>query len=312
MSELVTPDDIERAAVLLDGRVRRTPIVHVGPGELGLPVPAVLKLELLQHAGSFKPRGAFHRVLTAGEIPAAGLIAASGGNHGAAVAHVAHALGHAAEVFVPSTSPPLKRERIASLGARVVVVEGYYDDAQQAADARAAETGAFAVHPYDHAAVVAGQGTMGRELEAQVPELDTVVVACGGGGFIAGQAAWFRDRVRIVSVEPETSQCLRAARRAGHPVDVEVEGLAADSLGARRLGAVPWTLVERFVDDAVTVSDDEIRAAQRAAWAELRLIVEPGGAAALAALRCGAYRPQAGERVAVVVCGANCDPASVQ
>ncbi len=310
--ELVTPDDIERAAALLDGHVRRTPVLETAAGELGLPGPAVLKLELLQHTGSFKPRGAFHRVLTADQIPPSGLIAASGGNHGAAVAHVARALGHPAEVFVPSTSPTIKRDRIAALGAQVVVVEGYYDDAQRAADARAGETDAFAVHPYDHAAVVAGQGTMGRELEAQVPGLDTIVVACGGGGFIAGQAAWFRDRVRIVSVEPATSQCLRAAKMAGRPVDVEVAGLAADSLGARRIGSVPWVLVDRFVDEAFIVPDDEIRAAQQAAWAELRLVVEPGGAAALAALRSGVYRPAPGERIAVVVCGANCDPASVQ
>jgi threonine dehydratase len=312
LADVVTPDDIERAAERLRGRVRRTPVVDVGAGELGLARPAVVKLELLQHTGSFKPRGAFHRVLTAGQMPAAGLIAASGGNHGAAVAYVARALGHAAEVFVPATSPALKRERIASLGAKVVVIDGYYDDAQQAADARAAETGAFAVHPYDHAAVVAGQGTMGRELDAQAPRLDTVLVACGGGGFIAGQAAWFRDRVRIVSVEPETSQCLRAALRAGQPVDVEVAGAAADSLGARRIGAVPWALVHQFVDEAVVVADDEIKAAQRAAWAELRVVVEPGGAATLAALRCGAYRPARHERVALVLCGANCDPSSVQ
>ncbi|HWC66925.1 MAG TPA: threonine/serine dehydratase [Acidimicrobiales bacterium] len=312
VSPLVDPDDVERAAEHLSGRVRVTPVVDVGAGELGLPCSAVLKLELLQHTGSFKPRGAFHRVLTAGAIPDVGLIAASGGNHGAAVAYVARALGHRAEVFVPSTSPAMKRDRISSFGAEVVVVDGYYDDAQRAADERAQRTGAFAIHPYDHAAVVAGQGTLGRELDVQMPALDTVVVACGGGGLIAGVAAWFRERVRVVSVEPESSQCLRAARLAGHPVPVEVAGLAADSLGAGRIGAVPWTLVEHYVDEAVTVEDDEIRAAQRALWAELRLVAEPGGAAALAALRSGAYRPSRGERVSVVVCGANCDPASVQ
>jgi threonine dehydratase len=308
----VTPDDIERAAERLAGRVRLTPVVEVAATELATPTDTVLKLELLQHTGSFKPRGAFHRVLTAGPIPPSGLIAASGGNHGAAVAYVARALGHRAEVLVPSTSPEMKRARIASFGATVVVVEGYYDDAQRAADERAAETGAFAVHPYDHAAVVAGQGTVARELEAQSPALDTVLVACGGGGFIAGQAAWFRDRVRIVSVEPDSSQCLRAAKVAGRPVEVGVSGLAADSLGAGRVGDVPWALVERFVDEAVTVPDDEIRAAQQSLWSELRLVAEPGGAAALAALRCGAYRPVRGERVAVVVCGSNCDPATVQ
>jgi threonine dehydratase len=308
----VTPDDIERAAERLVGRIRLTPVVAAGSADLGVPSDTVLKLELLQHTGSFKTRGAFHRVLTAGPMPAAGLIAASGGNHGAAVAYVARELGYPAEIFVPSTSPAMKRDRIASFGAAVIVVDGYYDDAQDAADSRAAESGAFAVHPYDHAAVVAGQGTMARELEGQAPGLDTVVVACGGGGFIAGQAAWFRDRVRIVSVEPDSSQCLRAAKAADQPVDVEVSGLAADSLGARRIGEVPWALVERFVDEAVTVPDEEIRAAQRALWSALRLVVEPGGAAALAALRTGAYRPARGERVAVAMCGANCDPATVQ
>jgi threonine dehydratase len=239
------------------------------------------------------------------------LIAASGGNHGAAVAHVAARLGHHAEVFVPSTSPAMKRDRIAALGADVRVIAGYYDDAQAAADERASETGALLVHPYDHADVVAGQGTMGRELERQAGPLDTVVVATGGGGFVGGQAAWFAGRVRVVSVEPATSRCLHAALEAGRPVPVEVEGLAADSLGAAQLGGVAWEAVKRYVDRAVLVDDEAIRAAQRAIWDGLRLVAEPGGAAALAALRTGAYQPAPGERVAVVVCGANCDPTTV-
>jgi threonine dehydratase len=272
-----------------------------------------LKLELLQHAGSFKPRGAFNRVLVEPEIPPSGLIAASGGNHGAAVSFVARTLGCSAEVFVPSTSPETKRRNIERFGATVEVIEGLYDDAQLAANTRQACTGALMVHPFDHVATVAGQGTMARELERQLPagSIDTVVVATGGGGFTAGQAAWFQDRVKIVSVEPESSQCLRAALGAGEPVDVAVSGVASDSLGARRLGAVPWEVVRRFVDMAVTVSDDDIRAAQRALWDDLRLVVEPGGAAAFAALRSGAYVPEQGERVVVVVCGANCDPSTV-
>ena len=221
-----TPDDIERAWERIRDHVRVTPVVSLESGELGVPGPAVLKLELLQHTGSFKPRGAFHRVLTA-DIPTAGLVAASGGNHGAAVAYVAQRLGLHAEVFVPSTSPPLKRDRIAALGADVRVIEGLYDDAQLAADARALETGAFKVHPYDSPVVVAGQGTMSRELERQVDAIDTLLVATGGGGFIAGQAAWFAGRVHVSSASSRrpASACVprwppaspRRSRSAGSP-----------------------------------------------------------------------------------------------
>lgn len=299
----VTPDDIERAAERVGTRVRRTPVVDHG----GL----VLKLELLQHAGSFKTRGAFNRVLSEPSLPSAGVITASGGNHGAALSYVGSQLGIPTEVFMPSTSPVMKRANIERFGATVHVIDGYYDDAQAAADVRQAATGAAMIHPFDHPATVAGQGTMSRELEHQVGGFDTLVVASGGGGFIAGQAAWFRDRVRIVSVEPETSQCVRAALTAGAPVQVTVGGVAADSLGAKLIGAVPWSIVRHFVDDAVVVSDDDIRAAQRALWDEFRLIVEPGGAAALAAIRSGAYVPSPGERVVVAVCGSNCDPATI-
>ena len=300
---VVTPDDVERAAGLIAPYVRRTPTIEHGP--------LVLKLELLQHAGSFKTRGAFNRVLGEPSIPDAGLIAASGGNHGAALSYVGGRLGVATEIFVPSTSPDVKRRNIERFGATAYVVDGYYDDAQAVADARQRETGALQIHPYDHPATVAGQGTMARELDQQVAAIDTIVVAAGGGGFVAGQAAWFGDRVRVVSAEPETSQCLRAARMAGEPVDVDVSGVAADSLGAKRLGAVPWAIVQRFVDEAVVVTDDDIRAAQRELWAEFRLVVEPGGAAAFAALRSGAYRPGSDERVVVAVCGSNCDPSTI-
>lgn len=270
-----------------------------------------LKLELLQLAGSFKPRGAFNRVLAAGELPAAGVIAASGGNHGIAVAAVGAELGIEAEVFMPSTSPEIKRSAIESFGATVTVVDGYYADAQLAADARQRASGAMAVHPYEHPHTIAGQGTMGRELDEDGIAFDTMVVACGGGGLIAGQAAWFQDRVKIVSVEPERSQCLRQALDAGRPVDVEVAGVAADSLGAPRLGDLAWELVERFVDEAVVVTDEAIRDAQRDLWRRMRLVVEPGGAAAWAALRSGRYVPEPSERIVVVVCGSNCDPATV-
>ena len=299
----VTPDDIERAAERIGAYVRRTPVIESD----GL----TLKLELLQHAGSFKPRGAFNVVLDEPNVPAAGLIAASGGNHGAALAYVGQSLSMPVEIFMPSTSPDIKRLNIERFGADVRVIEGFYDDAQRSCNDRQAETGAMMVHPYDNALTVAGQGTLARELEEQVDGFDTIVVASGGGGFTAGQAAWLRDRARVVSVEPESSQCLRAALLAGEPVDVDVSGVAADSLGAGRLGAVPWSVVRHFVDEAVVVSDDDIRAAQRHLWDQFRLIAEPGGAAALAAIRSGAYRPAPDERIVVVVCGSNCDPSTV-
>lgn len=300
---MVNVRDIEEAAERIGTRIRRTPVLeHDG---------VILKLELLQHAGSFKPRGAFNRVLSEPTLPAAGLIAASGGNHGAALAFVGKSLGVPVEIFLPSTSPVLKRANIERFGARVTAVEGYYDDAQTAATERQRVTGALMVHPFDHPATVAGQGTMARELEQQVGPIDTLLVATGGGGFTAGQAAWYRSRVKVVSVEPENSQCLRAALLAGHPVEVPVSGAAADSLGARRLGEIPWSIVREHVAEALVVPDDAIRAAQRELWNELRLVVEPGGAAAWAALRSGAYRPRPDERIVVVVCGSNCDPTTV-
>lgn len=310
----VLPADIERAATRIGSHVRTTPVLAVAGADFGLAHDVTLKLELLQHAGSFKPRGAFNRIITAleaGDVPASGVVAASGGNHGAAVAYAARALGLTAEIFVPSSSPTMKRDRIADFGATVRVIDGLYDDAQAAADVRQAETGALIVHPFDHADVVAGQGTMARELEAQIGPFDTLVAATGGGGFVAGQAAWLQDRVRVVSVEPDDSQCLAAAVAAGEPVPVTVGGVASDSLGAKQLGAVAWSVVRHHVDLAVTVPDDAIRAAQRALWDRLRLVAEPGGATALAALRTGAYAPAPGERVVVVVCGSNCDPATV-
>ncbi|MDY7104356.1 MAG: threonine/serine dehydratase [Actinomycetota bacterium] len=305
------PDAITAAAQRLAGRVRRTPIVEVGAGSFGLgDLDLVCKLELLQHTGSFKARGAFNFALSR-EVPPAGIIAASGGNHGQAVAYVARALGHRCEVYVPGVSSPVKRERIASFGADVRVVGEVYDDAQAAANERAAETGALQIHPYEPPEVMAGQGTCARELDEQRPGLDTVLVAVGGGGFIAGTAAWFGDRVRVVAVEPATSNCLHAARAAGEPVRVEVKGVAADSLGARQIGAGPWQVVSRHVDESVLVDDDAIVAAQRALWADLRIAAEPGGATALAALISGAYCPEPGERLAVMVCGGNVDPATL-
>jgi threonine dehydratase len=299
----VTPDDIERADERINAFVRRTPIIeHEG---------LILKLELMQHAGSFKPRGAFNRVLSESTTPESGMIAASGGNHGAALSFVGQSLGIPVEIYMPSTSPAIKRTNIERFGAVVTVIEGYYDDAQREANLRQSCTGALMVHPFDHELTVAGAGTMSLELEEQIDGFDTLIVATGGGGFTAGQAAWLRDRRKVVSIEPESSQCLRAAKAAGEPVEVSVSGLAADSLGAKRLGAVPWSIVKDYVDEALVVSDEQIRDAQRALWNDLRLIVEPGGAAAYAAVRSGIYQPESGERVVVVVCGSNADPATI-
>ena len=311
MSAPVTPDDVDAAAARLVDHVRATPTIVLRAGELpGLACDVVLKLELLQHTGSFKPRGAFNRVLTE-QVPPAGLIAASGGNHGAAVAYVGARLGHDVEIFVPASSPPMKAERIRSLGGRAVVGGARYDDAQAAANERAAVSGALMIHPYDHPATVAGAGTCARELSQQVDGIDAVLTSTGGGGLTAGSASWFAGRVRVVSVEPATSQSMHAALRAGHPVTVDVEGIAIDSLGTRQIGAVPFACASAYGVVPVIVSDDAIRDAQRALWRALRLVVEPGGAAALAALLSGAYVPTADERVAVIVCGANCDPATV-
>lgn len=307
----VTRSDIDAAAGRLVGRVRHTPVLRPGPGTFGVTGPLVVKLELLQHTGSFKPRGAFNRVLTAPAVPDTGLIAASGGNHGAAVAFVAASLGLPVEIFVPEATSPVKVERLRHFGVEPTVAGALYDDAQAACERRAAESGALMVHPYEHPAVVTGQGTVGRELEADAPDLDTVLVAVGGGGLIAGVAAWYDRRVRVVAVEPETSCCLGAALDAGRRVPVQVSGIASDSLGARQVGELAFTIATSAVDRAVAVPDEAIAAARRALWSDVRVMAEPGGATALAALMAGAYVPAPGERVGVVVCGANVDPATV-
>ena len=305
-----TRDDILAARDRIRPYVRRTPVLDPGAGSFGVPAPLTLKLELLQHMGSFKPRGAFSKML-ASEVPDAGVIAASGGNFGLAVAYAARTLGHRAEIFVPATSPEAKIARVHEQGADVHVIDGYYDDASVAAHVRAAETGACWMHPFDQPEVVAGQGTIGVELAEQVPDADTVVVAVGGGGLIGGIAAWFANDVRVVAVEPASSRCLDAALEAGEPVDVPVGGIAADSLGARRVGGIAFAVARTHVDRVVLVEDDAIRDAQRAIWRELRMVAEPGGAAALAAVRSGAYVPAPGERVVVLLCGSNADPATV-
>jgi len=300
----VSRPDIEAAAERIRERVRVTPVMPLEDRALGLSGRLVLKLELFQHTGSFKPRGAFNRILSAA-VPEVGVITASGGNHGQAVAFAARRLGIPAEIFVPSSSPSLKAERIRGFGARVRIVDGYYDDAMKACRERAAGSGALLVHPYDQPEVVAGQGTCGRELDRQVPELDTVLVAVGGGGLAAGVAAWYAGEVRGVTVEPGSCATLARALEAGEPVEVPVGGVAADSLGARRIGSVAFEVAREHVDRTLTVSDDAILDAQRRLWEEVRVLAEPGGAASLAGLLSGAYAAADDERVAVIVCGAN-------
>jgi threonine dehydratase len=299
----VGPEDISAAAERIADRVRRTPVLELGEID-GASV--VAKLELLQHTGSFKPRGAFNKLLSS-EVPPAGVIAASGGNFGLAVAYAARETGVPAEIFMPTTSPESKIARVRAQGADVTVVDGYYAEAQAALDDRGG-TGALQMHPFDQPEVIAGQGTIGVELDEQVPNLDTVLVAIGGGGLIAGIAAWFARRVRVIGVEPELSQAMTAALAAGEPITVEVGGVAADSLGSARVGDHTFPIVRDPVDRVILVKDDAIREAQKAIWEDVHVIAEPGGAAAFAALRSGAYQPESGERVCVLVCGANCDP----
>jgi threonine dehydratase len=352
VSTTVGHADVRAAARRIDGLVLRTPVLEISPG-------LFLKLELLQHSGSFKVRGAFNRILSAGELPSSGVIAASGGNHGLAVAYAARELGVRAEIFVPEVTSPVKVAGLGALGAHITQTGAVYSDAAEAAAKRAAETGALMVHAYDQPEVVAGQGTTGLELMAQVEGVDTVLVAVGGGGFAAGIALGTAApaepagpaepaeatgpaapaepvapgaviasggsggsvpsgapgaraaRPRIVAVEPEGIPTLHAALRAGRPVPVEVSGVAADSLGATRLGAMAYEILSAPGVESVLVTDEAIVAARRTLWARHRLATEPGGAAAYAALLSGAYTPGPGERVVVVVCGSNTDPATL-
>jgi len=303
-------DEIRAAAARIAPHIRRTPVIRLSPAETGLEHPLVLKLEQLQVTGSFKPRGAFNRLLAA-DIPPAGVVAASGGNHGLAVAHAARRLGIAAEIFVPEITPAAKRARIAATGATLTVGGATYDEARRASEARAAVTGALIVHAYDQPEILAGQGTVALELEEDAPELTHVVVAAGGGGLYGGVASWYGGRVGMVIAEPEQCPTLMVAGLLGRPADVPAAGLAADSLGARRVGDLAFAVMMAQGGRAVVVADEAIRNAQRWLWDRLRLIAEPGGATALAVLLSGAWTPPAGAHVGVVICGANCDPASV-
>lgn len=288
--------------------LRETPLWKCSGAALGIDCAEVwLKLEQLQVGGSFKARGMLNRLL-ANPMPASGVIVASGGNAGIATAAAARALGVPCEVFVPEVSPEAKRARLRELGATVVVTGATYAEAFEACLARQAATGALLTHAYDQPEVVAGAGTLAREIEQQGGLPDSVLVSVGGGGLIAGIAAWFEQRARVIALEPEGAPTLYRAREAGEPVDVAVSGIAADSLGARRIGEIAWTVTQQHVRDALLLSDDAIAAAQQWLWKEMKLAVEPAAALGLAALQTGRYRPQPGEKVVLILCGANMDP----
>jgi threonine dehydratase len=301
----VDRDQIAAVEPLIRPYVRHTPIITLEARDFGLDAPPLaLKLEFLQHTGSFKPRGAFANLLTR-PAPAAGVAAASGGNHGAAVAYAAMRLGIRATIFVPCITSPAKMERIRGYGAELVVVGDRYADALAASEDFVARTGAVDIHAYDQPETMIGQGTVGFEIGKDALEIDTLLAAVGGGGLIGGIAAWYAGRIRIVAVEPELAPTLHDALAAGRPVDAPAGGIAADSLAPRRVGELMFPIARRFVERSVLVSDEAIRSAQRALWEVLRVAAEPGGATALAALLAGAYRPARGERVAVLLCGAN-------
>ena len=284
--------------------IRRTPVIAVDAADFGFSADRLIfKLEFLQHAGSFKTRGAFVNLLSR-DIPQAGVAAASGGNHGAAVAYAAMKHGIPARIFVPEISSPAKIRRIHDYGAELVVGGDRYADALAASESWVARSGALAIHAYDQRETLLGQGTVGLELEGQA-DLDTLIVAVGGGGLIAGIAAWYEDRIRLVGAEPEAAPTLTKALAAGRPVDAEAGGIAADSLAPLRVGERVFPIVQRYVDEVVLVPDHAIRLAQETLWATLRIVVEPGGAAAFAALLSGGYRPQPGERIGILLSGGN-------
>lgn len=290
--------------------IRHTPVLRVDMADFDRPPLAVdLKLECLQHSGSFKARGAFTNLLER-PVPEAGVVAASGGNHGAAVAYAAMRLGHKATIFVPEVSPQAKLDRIRGYGADLVVGGARYAEALAASERFAQETGALQIHAFNQAETLVGQGTLGLEIEEDLPGIDTLLVAVGGGGLIGGIAAWYAGRIRVVAIEPEGAPTLHRAFEAGHPVDAPAEGVAADSLAPKRVGEMMFPIAEAFVERSILVSDDDIIAAQKALWNRVRIISEPGGAAAFAAILSGRYEPVPGERVAVLVCGANANPAT--
>jgi threonine dehydratase len=301
----ITRERIIATEAVIRPYIRRTPLVIADMSDFGhQPCALTFKLELLQHSGSFKARGAFANLLLR-KAPAAGVVAASGGNHGVAVAYAAHRLSVPATIFVPDVASPAKQERIRGYGAQLVIAGSLYADALAASTVHVERTGAMPIHAYDQAETLLGQGSVGIELEQDAPEIDTLLVAVGGGGLIGGISAWYGRRIRIIAVEPEASPTLHAAFAAGKPVDAPAGGIAADSLAPRRVGELMFPIARDNVAEVVLVTDDAIRQAQEALWSSLRVVTEPGGAAAFAALLSGRYKPSAGERVAVLLCGAN-------
>jgi threonine dehydratase len=301
----ISRDRIAATNQIIRPYIRRTPVINIDGADFGIGSTQLsFKLELLQHAGSFKTRGAFTNLLTR-EVPAVGVVAASGGNHGAAVAYAAMKLGVPAKVFVPGVSSPAKLERIRGYGAELVVTGERYSDALVASEEWLSLSGALPVHAFDQVETLLGQGTLGLEFEEQSPSLDTLLVAVGGGGLIGGISAWYEGKIRIIAVEPEAAPTLAKAIEAGRPVDAEAGGIAADSLAPRRVGELVFPLAQHYVDRVVLVTDEAIRDAQETLWKVLRVVAEPGGAAAFAALLSGRYIPLEGERVGVVLSGGN-------
>jgi len=311
---VISRDEIRRTYDTIRPYIRRTPVVQIDLGELDPAAgswPAVtLKLEQLQCAGSFKARGAFANLLLR-EVPPAGVVAASGGNHGVAVAYAAHRHGVPARIFVPTVSAAAKVERIRRLGAELVVTGDRYADALAAAQAWEQSSGAMSVHAFDQPHTLLGQGTVGLELSGQADQLDTVLVPVGGGGLFGGIASWFAGSVRVIGVEPDGAPTLTRARAAGGPADAPAEGVAADALAPRRVGELVFPITQAYVEDVVLVGDAAILAAQRALWQAARIAAEPAASVGIAALLTGAYKPAPGERVAVVISGANMDPAQL-
>ncbi len=311
---MISRDEIRGTYDTIRPYIRRTPVIQVDLSELdpaGAELPTVtLKLEQLQCAGSFKARGAFANLLLR-EVPPAGVVAASGGNHGVAVAYAAHRLAVPARIFVPTVSAPAKMERIRRLGADLVVTGDRYADALAAAQAWEQSSGAMSVHAFDQPHTLLGQGTLGLELASQADQLDTVLVPVGGGGLIGGIASWFAGSVRVIGVEPDGAPTLTRARAEGRPADAPAEGVAADALAPRRVGELVFPITQAYVEDVVLVGDTAILAAQRALWQAARIAAEPAASVGIAALLSAAYKPAPGERVAVVISGANMDPAQL-
>ena len=305
MGSEITRERIAATEKLIRPHIRRTPVIAVDAADFGLGASSLcFKLELMQHSGSFKARGAFAN-LRIRKVPPVGVVAASGGSHGVAVAYAANRLGVPAKIFVPSICSPAKIARIRAYGAELVVVGELYADALAASETFVAQSGALPVHAFDQSETLLGQGTLALELEGQIADLDTLLVPVGGGGLIGGIAAWFERRVRLVAVEPEACPTMYQALAAGRPVDAEAGGIAAESLGPRRIGELGFSIARASIDRVVLVSDDAIRAAQRALWDVIRIVAEPGGATAFAALLSRCYQPETSERVGVVLSGGN-------